>query len=278
MSDTDSGRDRRRIRAVVVDDEPVARRRLRRLLGEHPDVEVVAEAASGDEAEPVILEQRPDVVFLDVRMPGKDGLQALRDLHRRLPEGVRPRVVFTTAYEEHAVEAFELEGTDYLVKPVESAGLDRALRRVRRKTWRADRGEGGAETDGEGEPAGETAGGEPGRPRSREVGHLAAHRAGKIVRLALDRIAAVTVEDTITWVHAPDGRYRLKSTLKEVESRLPTPPFVRVSRSAIVNLEWIDHLAPMFSGTYVARLREPVEMEVDVSRRRARDLRDLLGW
>ncbi len=86
------------------------------------------------------------------------------------------------------------------------------------------------------------------------------------------------VEDTITWAYTPQGKYRLKAALHEIEERLPSPPFVRVSRSTIVNLEWIDHLSPMFSGTYTATLRGAIGIEVHVSRRRARRLRELLGW
>ena len=108
--------------------------------------------------------------------------------------------------------------------------------------------------------------------------HLAGHRAGKIVNLALEDVGCVAVEDTITWAHTPQGKYRLKSALHEIEERLPSPPFVRVSRSTIVNLEWIDHLSPMFSGTYTASLRGAIGIEVHVSRRRARRLRELLGW
>lgn len=125
--------------------------------------------------------------------------------------------------------------------------------------------------------AADTDGGEA-TAESEAVGHLAAHRAGKIIRLALDDIACITVEDTITWALTADGRYRLRQGLGQLEKRLICPPFFRASRSAIVNLSWIDHLAPMFSGTYSAFLRDPVKLEVHVSRRRARELRQLLGW
>jgi len=252
-----------KIRAVVVDDEPLARRRLKRLLQDHSDIEVVGEAGDGDAALAVVLEQRPDLVFLDVRMPGRDGVATLAALHEQIPERVRPQVVFTTAFEEHAVDAFALEATGYLVKPVDREQLLRALRRIRQNVWRPS-GE-------ESPPA------EPAAVRA-ATGHLAGHRAGKIVNLALEEIGAVLLEDTITWAYTPQGRFRLKLTLQEAEERLPSPPFVRVSRSAIVNLEWIEHLAPMFSGTYVARLRGAIGLEVGVSRRRARELREMLGW
>ena len=266
------------VRAIVVDDEPLARRRLRRLLKVHDDVEVIGEATNGDEAVSVALEAHPDVLFMDVRMPGSDGLQALRKLRDKLPDDVMPLVIFTTAYEEHAVEAFELEGTDYLVKPVDKAALARALQRVRRSLWQRGRIPAPAAVTELGETAAETAAAPVTTAADENVGHLAAHRAGKIIRLALADIACIIVEDTITWALTADGKFRLRQGLGQLEKRLSCPPFFRVSRSAMVNLSWIDHLAPMFSGTYSAFLREPVSLEIHISRRRARELRQMLGW
>lgn len=266
------------LKVVIVDDEPLARRRLQRLLGAHDDVEVIGEATNGDEAVSVALEAKPDALFMDVRMPGSDGLTALRNLRDKLPADVMPMVVFTTAYEDHAVEAFELEGTDYLVKPVDKAALARAMQRLRRGVWRRS-GEPAPGTDADGAAAAAKASEADGAAEEKEtVGHLAAHRAGKIIRLALSDIACIFVEDTITWAVTADGKLRLRQGLGQLEKRLSCPPFFRVSRSAMVNLSWIDHLAPMFSGTYSAFLKEPVKMEVHVSRRRARELRQLLGW
>ena len=262
------------IRTLVVDDEPLARRRLKRLLAAHSDVELVGEAADGDEAVRSVLELQPDLVFLDVRMPEKTGIEALEGMHEQLPDAVRPLAVFTTAYEEHAVEAFALEGTDYLIKPIDQEQLTRALRRAREALWNR-RGRPAEEDEVSTEATAKTAAPEPANKAS---AHLAAHRAGKIVNLAVEDIGCVAVEDTITWAHTPQGRFRLKAALHEVEERLPSPPFVRVSRSTIVNLEWIDHLSPMYSGTYKASLRGAIDIEVHVSRRRARRLRELLGW
>jgi DNA-binding LytR/AlgR family response regulator len=259
-----------KIRVLVVDDEHLARKRLKRLLAEHGDVEVLGEAGDGDEAVAAVLDKQPDLVFLDVRMPGLSGVEALERLHELLPPSIRPLSVFTTAYEEHAVEAFKLEGTDYLIKPIDREQLNRALRRAR-KTLRGNRGDDGERSSENPGPAEETA-------RSSPSAHLAGHRAGKIVNIASEDIGCVVVEDTITWAYTPQGKYRLKAALHEIEERLPSPPFVRVSRSTVVNLEWIDHLSPMFSGTYTATLRGAIGIEVHVSRRRARRLRELLGW
>ncbi len=267
------------IRALIADDEPLARQRLARLLSEHPDLELVGEADGGDTAIAQVLGLRPDLLLLDVQMPGKDGLQALRGIHDALPEELWPLVVFTTAFEEHALEAFALEGTDYLLKPVERRELGRALRRVRKRIWATQPVAPAAASPPPPapSPAPAPAAGTPGEGE-RGQGHLAAHRAGRIVRLALDDVAWVNVEDTITFAHTPAGRYRLKMTLADAQSRLPSPPFVRVSRSAILQLGWVQHVVPGESGTYTAVLRPPLESTVAVSRRRARQLRELLGW
>jgi DNA-binding LytR/AlgR family response regulator len=123
------------LRALVVDDEPRARARLRRLLEPHSDVVVIGEAQTGAEAVAKTLELRPDIVFLDVNMPELSGTDAAARLRDYLPQSVRPAVVFTTAHAEHAVEAFALESVDYLLKPVERDRLAETLRRVRQAHW-----------------------------------------------------------------------------------------------------------------------------------------------
>lgn len=263
------------IRALVVDDEPLARSRMRRLLGEHPDVEVVGEAADGKEAVAAALQLRPDVLFMDVQMPGQIGTDALRAIHDALPEDLWPMTVFCTAYDDHAVEAFELEGTDYLLKPVEKPALGRAMRRVRKALWSRTPSSGPSPAT---DPIPATSAPAASGEIPEAVTHLAAHRAGRIVSLPIDQIACVLVEDTITFACTPEGRFRLKTSLHEVEAKLPSPPFVRVSRSAIVQLGWVHHLDPLVSGTYEAILRAPVGLGIAVSRRRARRLRELLGW
>lgn len=249
------------IRALVVDDEPLARRRLRRLLAAHDDVEVIGEASGGDEAIGVAVRERPDVLLLDIQMPGSTGLEALRALRSSLPEERRPAVIFTTAHERHAVEAFELDVVDYLLKPVEAARLGEALDRLRRRMGESSRADGS-----------------PGPRSSASSGHLAALDGDRIVSLAHEEVAAVVVEDGLVFARTVRGRHRVRATLGEVEARLPAPPFVRVSRAAILNLAWIAHLEPEDSGTYLARMRAPVDLGIGVSRRRARELRELLGW
>lgn len=248
------------LRVIVVDDEPLARKRLRRLLAAHADVEVVGEAASGDEAVGLCLRERPAVVFLDIHMPGSTGTEALRAMRAAWGDGEPPQAVFTTAHREHAVEAFELDGADYLLKPIEAERLAVTLERLRTRLAEA--------TLEIAAPASEDA-----RP-----GFLAAHLGERIVSLAYEEVAYVQLEGSTAWAVNARGRYRLRATLSELEARLPSPPFVRVSRSCLVHLAWIEHFEPEDSGTFSARLRSPLGTTIAVSRRRARRLRELLGW
>ena len=256
------------LRVIVVDDEPLARKRLRRLLSAHPDVEVVGEAASGDEAVGLCLRERPAVVFLDIHMPGSTGTEALRAIRAGWGTGAQPQAVFTTAHREHAVEAFELDGADYLLKPIEAERLALTLERLRARLADAD----------DDADVGAAAVEASGRSVVERPGFLAAHAGERIVSLAHDEIAHVSVEGSITWAVTARARYRLRATIAELETRLPSPPFVRVSRSCLVHLAWVEHFEPEDSGTFSARLRSPLGTVISVSRRRARRLRELLGW
>ena len=254
------------IRAFLADDEPLARRRLRRLLAEHPDLELLGEAADGQAALEQVLALRPALLFLDVDMPGLDGVTCLERIVDLLPVDQRPLTVFTTAHEEHALRAIELEGLDYLVKPVEAATLARALRRARSRLAKSPPSPPAAEPAPAPAQAGE------------ELRHLAALHGEKILRLDLSQVAALTIEDTICYALTPAGRFRLKQSLGELETRLPSPPFLRISRSALVSMDWVAQLEPLFQGRYLATLKAPVGDKIEVSRRRAKRLKELLGY
>ncbi len=253
------------IRAFLADDEPLARQRLARLLAEHPDLELLGEAADGQAALEQVLALRPELLFLDVNMPLMDGVAVLERIVELLPEGQRPLTVFTTAYEEHALRAIELEGLDYLVKPVEAETLARALRRARARL-----GEGAAPRAAE--PAPEpVSGGE-------QLEHLAALHGEKILRLDLSKVAAIVLEDTISYALTPAGRFRLKQSLADLEIRLPSPPFLRISRSSLISLDWVAQVEPLFSGRSLVSLKSPPGDRLEVSRRRVRRLKELLGY
>lgn len=246
------------IRALVVDDEPRARARLIRLLEPHADVAVVGQAAAGDEAVRLVLSLRPDLVFLDVRMPGLSGTDAAARLRDYLPQSVRPAIVFTTAYAEHAVQAFALEGTDYLLKPVERDRLAESLRRVRRARWSPA------------QPPPLTGGADPSAGE-----FLTGHRGRAVESIPARSLLCVQVEDGTAWAHTVDGgRARLSGGLAELHAGLPDPPFVRVSRGAVVNAERALRLRPVGSSFEVEL---EGGMRVAVSRRRVKLLEAAMG-
>ena len=243
-----------KIRALVVDDEPRARARLQRLLQAHADVVVVGEAATGAEAVKQVLALRPDLVFLDVRMPELSGTDAATQLRDYLPESVRPAVVFTTAHAEHAVQAFALEGVDYVLKPVERDRLAQALRRVRQARWSA--------------PAAAEAPAAVAPPP--KVGFLTGYHGTSAVSIGVGALLSIQVDEGTAYAHTVDGaRTRLAGSLAELEDELPSSTFVRVSRSAIVNTDRVLRLATKGSS-YEVELEG--EHRVAVSRRRVKRL------
>lgn len=246
------------IRALLADDEPRARARLRRLLEDHADLSIIGEAATGDEVLQLALTLRPDVIFLDVRMPGPSGTDVARRLIDYLPESVRPSVVFTTAHAEHAVEAFAAEGVDYLLKPIERERLAEALRRVRKISWSA--------------PVSPSPSPQPVREAPVV---LEGHRGSALAQIPVGSIRSIEVEDGVAFAYTSDGlRTRLGEDLIALESSLPEQ-FFRVSRSAIIAVDHITELHPQPSGTWEAELVGG--RRVAVSRRRAKALKERMG-
>lgn len=232
------------MKALIADDEPIARQNLRELLEEFPDVRVVGEAASGEEAIEQTQRTRPDVVFLDLQMPGLDGFGVARALGG---EGF-PAVVYVTAYAEHALEAFDVGAVDYLLKPVRPKRMSDALGRVRARL--------AGRRAGPDHPAGEAPFGKiPGR-RGRDI-HL--FDASEVVAFLADG-------DWVQLVTA-NGRFDAGRTMKELERDLPRPPFRRVHRRAIINSSRIRRLSPLSSKRWLLTMDNG--LEVTVSKRLA---------
>jgi two-component system LytT family response regulator len=239
------------IRALLVDDEEPARDRLRRLLAEVGDVEIVGEAEDGERAMEQISRLAPDVVFLDIQMPGPTGMEVAASL-----PSPRPHIVFCTAFDQYAVDAFELSAADYLLKPVNRARLAQALDRVRS----------GLKSDDAIEKAT--------RAAARPARFLA--RRGSSYRVVPAReVLCFVSEDGITKVRTIDQHYWMSPTLNDLESRLDPREFFRISRAAIVHLDAVREVAPTAGGHGEVTLKDGSRHEV--SRRRFKELTEKLG-
>lgn len=238
------------LRALIVDDERLARARLVRLLRRREDVEIVGVACDGDEAVEMLAELRPDLVFLDVQMPGLSGFDVLDALRPRpnvphLNGNRMPAVVFTTAFDQYALRAFEVHALDYLLKPFDeerlSASLDRAAAMIR-----------GARAD-------------PGlRPFLEQMAppeRFVVRTPGRIVFLPLAEVDWIEAAGNYVYVHAGRERHLIRGTLKAIESRFASR-FARIHRSAIVNLERVRELAPRAHGDCEVVLRGGARLPV----------------
>jgi two-component system LytT family response regulator len=262
----------RPLRVLIVDDEAPARGRARRLLSELPGVEIAGEAGSAAEARERVAALRPDVLLLDIQMPGEDGFALLESLDPR------PAVVFATAFDHYAVRAFEARAVDYLLKPFRAERLAEAMDRVRDDLERpaeiearlrallADLGR-GADTAAAGvAPVAEG-------PLERLTVRVGLRQ--RILRV--DEITWFGAEDKLVFAATDGDRHWIHFTLDQLEQRLDPRRFARVHRGAIVNLDWAAELRPAFAGTWLLLLRDAARTEVPVSRPRARALKARLG-
>jgi two-component system LytT family response regulator/two-component system response regulator LytT len=251
------------LRAVLVDDEQLARDELGYLLGQVGGVEVIGQAGNGVEALTTIDRLQPDVVFLDVQMPGLTGFEVAR---RMLTARTAPHIIFVTAYDQHAIEAFEVNATDYLLKPVDHARLELAVERVRRRI--ASDGVSNADLE--------------------KIVQLVAERQSRRERLAIkvgERFLLIQAEEIIyasladegitvvTSQHAGTSNYR---TLDDLHDRLDPTVFWRVHRSHLVNINKIKEIVPWFSRNYILRMKDEKSTEIPVSRTQTRRLREYL--
>jgi two-component system, LytTR family, response regulator LytT len=252
----------RDLRAVVVDDEPLAREELCYLLDELGGIEVAAQAGNGIEALDAIGRTGPDLVFLDVQMPGLTGFEVARRLVDRDPPVT---VIFVTAFDRHAIEAFEVNAVDYLLKPVESGRLENAVLRARRRLATA----------------------QPLNDQLDRLAHLieSRDRRNQVAVRAGDRFLLVQAEDIIFASLADEsinivtgqvvgtGNFR---TLDELQARLDPGVFWRVHRSHLVNINKIKEIVPWFNRNYILRMKDAKGTEIPVSRAQTRRLREYL--
>jgi len=234
-------------RAVTVDDEPPALRRLRGLLAAEAEIEIVGEFADPAQALEGIAALRPDVAFLDIQMPGMTGLELARELGPR-----PPLVVFVTAYDQHALAAFDVHAFDYLLKPVEPARLRTTLARVKERLA-AGTADVQARLEAVMRSIETVAGGAAGRRVSFRVD-------GGTRIVAADEIDRVEVEDDYLRVHLAGGTLLVRESLSSLHDRLPAGMFARVHRSHLVNASRVRALRPWFGGDYVLVLADGTEI------------------
>jgi two-component system LytT family response regulator len=259
------------VRAIIVDDEPLARKRLRTLLSKHPAVQIAGEASNGEEACEVIEALRPDLVFLDIQMPGLSGFEVLARLQRR------PRIIFVTAHDEFAVKAFEEQALDYLLKPVEAERLERALQRLMDAPSSAS--------------ASSPAPAQESESIDMRLDRLLASIAQakpvlrripvrRGVRIALvDVLTAVffRAEDKYTVLYTSDAEHVIDRTIDELEHSLDPEQFLRIHRSAIVNVNFVRDLTAVEGGRFLVALTDARGSRLYASRTGAKTLRERLG-
>jgi two-component system, LytTR family, response regulator len=231
------------MRVIIVDDEPLARDGVRLHLADAPDVEVVGEAGSGEEAVELVETLRPDIMFLDVQMPGLDGfgvLEAIGTSHM-------PVTVFTTAHDEFAVRAFDAHAIDYILKPYDAGRFHKALDRARSQLR-------GRQQHGEDDRLRTLL--EELQSRARHTERLVVRSGGRIVLLRTSEIDWVEAASNYVRLHAGGKDYLLRETMTALEEKLAPSEFVRIHRSTIVRIDRIRELEPLFQGDYVVILQD----------------------
>jgi two-component system, LytTR family, response regulator len=236
----------RPLRVLIVDDELLARQRIEDLLAKEENVVVAGTAADGASAIEAIRELHPDLVFLDVQMPGKTGMDIARELGDEMPP-----TVFVTAYDQHAVQAFELEAVDYLVKPFDDERFEQAFSRARRRA-RESR-----------EPAGEY------------VDRIPVELRGQIRAVPVDRIEYITASGPYAELHVDGRTFTVRERMQALEEKLDPQRFFRIHRSAIVRIDMVDVFLRHAGGDYGVRLKNGVELSV--SRAKREELEAKLG-
>jgi two-component system LytT family response regulator len=206
------------LRAIIVDDEPLARERLRSLISLDRDVAIVAEAENARAAAVLVHQLSPDIMFLDIEMPEDNGLDFLREL----PGPILPTVIFTTAHAQYALDAFGVNAADYLVKPLDQPRVTRALERAKRLI----------------------AGGRVAASRTVAIrSRLAVRHRGEIIFIKVEQVDWISAEGNYSRLHSAETSYLIRGTLQRIEASLDPSTFIRVHRSAIVNIDRVRKLA-----------------------------------
>jgi len=241
------------MKALIIDDERLARNELRRLLAVHADIEIAGEAVDVPDALGRITALKPDLIFLDVQMPGADGFNLLEQLEPPLPA-----VIFTTAYDEFAVKAFEFNALDYLLKPVDPNRLVAALEKLRHRGSNAPFGGEANATH-----------------RLSPEDKVFVREGDRCWFVPVKNIRLLESEGNYTRLHFDDQKPQLFRSLTAMEERLDARHFFRANRKQVINLAWVDGIEPWFSGGLLVKLKGGLKIEL--SRRQAQDFRERMS-
>jgi len=250
------------IRALIADDETLARKFIRRILKDDHDVEIVGECSNGKEAVAMIRKQSPDLVFLDVQMPELDGFAVLESIHT----DPLPEIIFATAYEQYAIRAFELHALDYLLKPFDQARFKDAIKHAKERLRSERQKEGRMQISALLESI---------RNKPRYLDRLVIKAGGRITFLGTHEINWIEADDKYVHLHTGKISPMVRQTLSAMETQLDPKKFRRIHRSSIVNVERIKELQPLFSGEYSILLDDGTKLTL--SRNYKDKLFELLG-
>lgn len=251
------------MRAFLVDDEALALKRLSRMLGATGRVEIVGSGTDPVEALAAVLSAKPDVLFLDIEMPGMTGFEMLAKLDPQ------PVIVFTTAYDRYALQAFGVNSIDYLLKPIEQAQLDRALDKIERMR-------GGSEPRQEIRELLERLSAVAG-PALDYPARIASRIGERVEFVELARVTHFFAADKLTYAATQAKNYVVDHTIQELEQKLDPRKFIRIHRATLVNIDFVYDLHALFAGRMMVRLKDEKKTELTVSRDRVRELKQRLG-
>jgi two-component system, LytTR family, response regulator len=254
--------DQKKIRAIIVDDEPPARNKIRELLKAEADIELIDECANGKEAVQSITSKSPDLVFLDIQMPELDGFGVIEALG---PEHL-PAVIFVTAYDQYAVQAFEVHALDYLLKPFDRQRFQTALNRVREQLEPGHRDELNQQLNSLLRQL---------KGPKKQAERFVIKSGGRVFFLKNDEIDWIEAAGNYVRLHVGTETHLLRETMSAIQKKLDTATFIRIHRSTFVNIEKVKELQPWFHGEYVVIMRDGTQLTMSRSYRS--NLPDLMG-
>lgn len=257
------------IRTVIIDDEPLALEELAFQLETFDDVTVVGQGGNGLEGVQLIQNLKPDLVMLDIQMPGMDGFQVVREITKN--DGYVPRIVFVTAYDQYALKAFEVNAVDYLLKPIDESLLARAIQRVKKQTASASDMRDQLETL--------IRSLDPNAQRTQRHSRISVKKGSRIILINVNDIVYAYIAEGVVFA-VTDEMESMTSyrTLEELELDLDPQVFWRVHRSYIANINRVAEVIPWFSGTYRLVMNDRQKREIPLSRTQSKKLRKVLKW